>query len=773
MRDCPKRGKLNALVAEVDDDEGGSTRVNPLQLGTYLQDSVRSAKKKDGLISAMQVKASLTHGEQTYLAALIEIKSNVVQEAPYRMAPAELAELRKQLDGLLEARLVQPSKAPYGSPILFQNLFDKLTKAKYYTKIDLRSEYWQVRVARGDESKTTCVTSQGKIQMDREKVQAVMDWGIPSKMADLRSFFVLVNYYKRFIKGYSKIVNPLKDLLRKDQKWQWTFAWYDAFKSLKQAISSQPVLKLPQFDKPFEVQVNASDRALGGVLVQDKHPVVFESRKLKDAELPYNIHEKEIKAVIHCLEAWRHYLLGTKFTVVTDNVANMYFKTQRKRSPKQARWQEFLGEFDFEWVYRPGKHNNMADVVSRKLVEEYVAALIVVESDFLDQNWESFKTDAGYLKWTGVYANGDVALPFVEEDHDPQWAGHPWINRMVALLARRYYWPRMEEDVEAYVRTCLVCQLDKEERKKEVGSLQPLPIPEVLWQSISMDFISGFLKVNGMASVLVVVDCFSKYGIFIVAPMLTLLKQRFWTTLFNMMGTELKFSTANHPQTDGHTERVNALVEDYLRDYVSASQRRWVDLLDVAQFSYDLHKSSATANRFARSKQELLDEANDSLAKAQRRMKKYADMGRRHVEFSVGDQVLLKLTPQIWKKISSKSVHRGLIPKYNRPFEDLLDMARQQTQRALLVIRKEFEKTMLKILDHRTMGQKGRSGRQAVVCAGQACCTNGRAWQIATRSRWRRTRHSVRASSTAGGRLGRCPQARGVVRARRQLDDGA
>ncbi|KAK4382002.1 hypothetical protein Sango_2915300 [Sesamum angolense] len=113
---------------------------------------------------------------------------------------------------------------------------------------------------------------------------------------------------------------------------------------------------------------------------------------------------------------------------------------------------------------------------------------------------------------------GTLRCRLLRETHDPQWAGHPGINRMVALLARRYYWPRMEEDVEAYVRTCLVCQLDKVERKKEVELLQPLPIPEVLWQSISMDFISGFLKVNGLASILVVVDRFSKYGIFIVAP---------------------------------------------------------------------------------------------------------------------------------------------------------------------------------------------------------------------------------------------------------------
>ncbi|KAL0423509.1 UNVERIFIED_CONTAM: RNA-directed DNA polymerase [Sesamum radiatum] len=297
--------------------------------GTYLQDSVRST--------------GLRRGDQTYLAALIEIKPDIVQEVPDEVAellqefkdvfppklpkscphdelsimllnwslvhdrlrrpltawPCGVAEFRKQLDGLLE---------PGWSSRPRHHLFDKLTKAKYYTKIDLRSGYWQVRVARGDEPKTTCVT------------------------------------------------------------------------------------------RPFEVQVNASDWALGGVLVQDKHPVAFESRKLKDAELWYNTYEKEMMVVVHCLEAWRHYLLGTKFTVVTDNVANTYFKTQRKLSPKQARWQEFLGEFEFDWVHRPGKHNDVADALSRKLVEEYVAALTVVEYDFLDQIRESSKTDAGYLK---------------------------------------------------------------------------------------------------------------------------------------------------------------------------------------------------------------------------------------------------------------------------------------------------------------------------------------------------------------------------------------
>ncbi|KAJ0035683.1 hypothetical protein Pint_25550 [Pistacia integerrima] len=264
----------------------------------------------------------------------------------------------------------------------------------------------------------------------------------------------------------------------------------------------------------------------------------------------------------------------------------------------------------------------------------------------------------------------------------------------------------MEADIESYVKICLVCQLDKTERRKVAGLLQPLPIPERPWVSASLDFISGFPKVESMSFVLVIVDIFLKYAVFIAAPEACSAETtaalfyenvvkyfgvpvdlvsdrdarftgRFWTTLFNMMGTELKFSTANHPQTDGQTKRVNALLEEYLQHYVTASQRNWLELLDSAQFCYNLHKSSSTelgpfelvlgqqpltpieiarqlakgnfpaADKVARDRQEIIDQAQDSLRKASKRMKKYADAKRRPLEFDVGDQVLLKLTPQI------------------------------------------------------------------------------------------------------------------------------
>ena len=100
----------------------------------------------------------------------------------------------------------------------------------------------------------------------------------------------------------------------------------------------EPVLALPDHSKPYEVHTDASDFAIGGVLMQDGHPIVFESRKLNDTERRYTVQENEMTAVVHCLRTWRHYLLGSKFIVKTDNVATSYFQAQSKLTPKQACW---------------------------------------------------------------------------------------------------------------------------------------------------------------------------------------------------------------------------------------------------------------------------------------------------------------------------------------------------------------------------------------------------------------------------------------------------
>ena len=176
----------------------------------------------------------------------------------------------------------------------------------------------------------------------------------------------------------------------------WRDACQGAFEKLKVAVLSEPMLRLPDFELPFEVHTDASNKAIGGVLVQKKHPVAYESRKLNEVEQKCSAHEKEMIAMVHCLLAWHLYLLGPKFVVRTDNAANTFFNTQKKLSPKQAKWQELLQEYGFEWEHKPGKNNEVAYALSRKQVQEYVAALTRVELAFMDRIKESAKLDTAY-----------------------------------------------------------------------------------------------------------------------------------------------------------------------------------------------------------------------------------------------------------------------------------------------------------------------------------------------------------------------------------------
>ena len=197
--------------------------------------------------------------------------------------------------------------------------------------------------------------------------------------------------------------------------------------------------------------------------MQEGHPVAFESRKLNGAEQRYSTHEKEMTAVVHYLQQWRHYLLSGIFTVVTDNVANTFFKTQKKLSARQARWQEFLAEFNFEWLHRPGRHNIVANALSRKEVVAYIVTLTEVISDFNEQIKNAAGLDASYEKLRQQVRNGetrkywlkDELLMFkggrlyipmgglrrelLKETHDAKWAGHPGEERTMALLSRSYY----------------------------------------------------------------------------------------------------------------------------------------------------------------------------------------------------------------------------------------------------------------------------------------------------------------------------------------------
>ena len=137
------------------------------------------------------------------------------------------------------------------------------------------------------------IIGDGKIRMDPKKIRAIMDWEAPIKATDLRSFLGLANYYRRFIEGHSAIAAPLTILLKKGHDWCWTPKHQTTFEALKQAVTQEPVLALPDFNKPFEVCTDAFDFAISGVLMQEGHPIAFQSRKLSETEKRWPTHEKK------------------------------------------------------------------------------------------------------------------------------------------------------------------------------------------------------------------------------------------------------------------------------------------------------------------------------------------------------------------------------------------------------------------------------------------------------------------------------------------------
>lgn len=141
----------------------------------------------------------------------------------------------------------------------------------------------------------------GKLMMDDSKVKVIQEWDAPTKVPQLRSFLGLVNYYQRFIKGYSARASLLTDLLKKNKTWEWDEMCQQAFRDLKKVVTEEPVLALSDHTKVFEVHTEASYFAIGRVLMQDRHPIAFESHKLNDTEKRYTVQEKEMIAIVHFL----------------------------------------------------------------------------------------------------------------------------------------------------------------------------------------------------------------------------------------------------------------------------------------------------------------------------------------------------------------------------------------------------------------------------------------------------------------------------------------
>ncbi|GAU17006.1 hypothetical protein TSUD_37640 [Trifolium subterraneum] len=568
------------------------------------------------------------------------------------------------------------------------------------------------------------IISGNGVAMDPEKRQCIIDWPIPKTVKGVRGFLGLTGYYRKFIRDYGKMAKPLTDLTKKDN-FVWGSEAMKAFNLMKQVITSPPVLVLPNFDLPFEVECDAAGRGIGAVLMQQRRPIAFFSKALSDGNQS-NLYHKSLK----------------------------HFLQQRITSPDQQGWLAKLLGYQFEVKYKPGLDNKAADALSRCYDEAQLHSLVsyptwadshklldevAADRDIQDLIKELLKNPTakpGYSVKNGVlfYHDRLVLSPnsptiplLLEEFHSTPAGGHSGFLRTYRRLVDTIYWVGMQRTVRDFVRACDVCQRQKYSATTPGGLLQPLPIPNAIWEDLSIDFITGLPKSRGFDAILVVVDRLSKYSHFIllkhpynaktiaevfvkevvrlhgiphsiVSDRDPLFVSNFWLELFKLQGTKLQMSSAYHPESDGQTEVINRCLESYLRCFAADHAKAWSSWIAWAEYWFNttFHVSLGTTPfevvygrkpptlvRFLSNetkvaavaleledRDEALRQLKLHLQKAQEQMTTYANKKRRDLCFTVGEWVFLKLRPHRQQTVVRR-INQKLAPRFYGPFKIL------------------------------------------------------------------------------------------------------
>lgn len=226
------------------------------------------------------------------------------------------------------------------------------------------------------------VSSEG-IQVDESKVEVIKNWPTPTTISEVRSFHGLASFYRRFIKKFSSIIALVTDCLKKG-RFEWSEEAEKSFQQIKEKLISAPVLALPDFEKMFELECDASGIGIKAVLSQEGRPILFYSEKLNDTRRRYNTYDQEFYAIIQALKHWQHYLVQWEFVLYSDHEALKHINSQKKLNNRHARWVEFLQQFTFVIRHKSGASNKVADALSRK-------AMLLIQMSSTIEGFDSFK----------------------------------------------------------------------------------------------------------------------------------------------------------------------------------------------------------------------------------------------------------------------------------------------------------------------------------------------------------------------------------------------
>jgi hypothetical protein len=400
------------------------------------------------------------------------------------------------------------------------------------------------------------VSSKG-IEVDKAKVDLILNLPTPKTVRDVRSFLGHAGFYRRFIKDFSAISRPLCNLLLKESTFEWTESCEVAFKKLVQLLTSAPIMQAPDWSLPFEIMCDASDYAVEAVLGQRKdkkpHVIYYASRTLNSAQMNYTTTEKELLAVVFALDKFRSYLMGTSIVVFTDHTALRYLLSKKDAKTRLIRWILLLQEFNLQIKDKKGVENVVADHLSRLTFEEVKEEIPIRDSfpdeqlfaitklpwyahivnylvkGFIPETWTAqdrrkFFVEVRNFYWDNPYLfkycpnqilrrciPDNETFSVIKFCHTEACGGHFSVKKTTAkILQCGFYWPTMFKDTHNFYKRCLECQKLGRVTRRNMMSMSPILEIEVFY-CWGIDFMGPFPQSFGNLYILLAVDYVSKW----------------------------------------------------------------------------------------------------------------------------------------------------------------------------------------------------------------------------------------------------------------------
>ena len=404
------------------------------------------------------------------------------------------------------------------------------------------------------------IVSRNGISPDPSKVRAIKDFTTPSSREDLMRFNGMATYVSRYIPNFAEVTFPYRQLLKKDAPWTWAEPQQKAFDTVKQLISTAPVLGYYDQRKPLVIQTDASSKGLGSCLMQDGHPISFASRALTDCETRYAQIEKELLAIVFACEKFNNYVYGREVLVQSDHkpLESIFSKPLSSTTPRLQRMLIRLGRYRLHIRYTPGKEMHIADALSRAylqddtspaekelaedldvmvhavlchmpeediklqeirkatVIDPVLSQVMRLTMEGLPTAWKTlpvelkkyqqilpdlYTVDGIILKDRRIVVPTVLRNTLLKKLH----SGHMGIEKTKQLARQYYYWPGMDYEVEVWIRRCHTCNANKRKQTK-----QPLiqhPLPDYPWQKVGCDIFTS----RGQ-DYLITVDYYSKFA---------------------------------------------------------------------------------------------------------------------------------------------------------------------------------------------------------------------------------------------------------------------